>query len=270
MTALQAVVLGVLQGLTEFIPVSSSAHLVVVPFLLGWQEPGVAFVVALHFGTLLAVTTYFFSDIVSLARALFQSVIRRRMGDPKARLAWMILLATIPAVVAGLLFRRFFEGFFSRPFDVAFLLVVTGALLLVGEAVGKQSRELKRLSRPAALGIGFFQALAILPGISRSGATMSAGLLFSLKREAAAKFAFLLAFPIILGTTIFEARKLFGTGGSTPSVLLLVLGVVSAALAGLVAIRFLLGFVARRGLHVFAAYCIIFGTLVIAYSLVVK
>lgn len=270
MTALQAVVLGVLQGLTEFIPISSSAHLVIVPFLLGWQEPGVVFAVALHFGTLLAVTAYFFSDISSLARALALSVIRRRTGDSRARLAWALLLATIPAALAGLLFRRFFEGFFGRPFDVAFLLVVTGALLLIGEAAGRQSRELKRLSRPAAVGIGFFQALAILPGISRSGATMSAGLLFGLKREAAARFAFLLAFPIILGTITFEARGLFGAGGSAPSILLLVLGVVSAALAGLAAIRFLLGFVARRGLHVFAAYCILFGTLVIAYSLVVK
>lgn len=270
MSALQAVFLGILQGATEFIPISSSAHLVIVPFLMGWPEPGIAFAVALHFGTLLAVTAYFFSDIVSLARALTTSIIRRRMGDSKARLAWMILLATIPAILVGLLFRRFFEGFFSRPFDVAFLLVVTGALLLIGEAAGRQSRELKRLSRPAALGIGFFQALAILPGISRSGATMSAGLLFGLKREDATRFAFLLALPIILGTTIFEARKLFGAGGAAPSVFLLLLGVVSAALAGFVAIRFLLGFVARRGLHVFAAYCILFGTLVIAYSLVVK
>lgn len=270
MTALQALVLGIVQGLTEFIPVSSSAHLVIVPFVFGWREPSIAFAIALHFGTLLAVATYFSSEIVSLARALFLSIIRRRGGDAKARLAWAILLATIPAAVAGLLFRRFFEGFFSRPLDVAFLLVVTGALLLIGEAAGKQSRGLKRLSQPAALGIGLFQALAILPGVSRSGATISAGLLFRLKREAATRFAFLLAFPIILGTTAFEARKLFGIGGNAPPIFPLVLGAASAAVAGLVAIHFLLGFVAKRGLHGFAAYCILFGALVIVYSLVVK
>lgn len=268
MSALQAVVLGAVQGLTEFLPVSSSGHLVIVPYLLGWQGPGVAFAVAAHLGTLIAVVVYFASDLNALIRAFLKSLLGRRVDDPKARLAWAIVVATIPAAVAGVLFRGFFERFFDQPFDVAFLLVVTGALLLVGEAFGPQARELNRLGQRAALGIGLFQAAAILPGISRSGATMSAGLLFGLKREAAARFAFLLSAPIVLGTTVYEAWDLVRGAAGAPSLLVLLVGIVSSALAGLAGIRLLLSYVARRGLYVFAAYCIAFGTAVALYSLV--
>ena len=263
MSIVQAVVLGIMQGATEFIPVSSSGHLVLVPWLFGWQEPGLAFDTLLHLGTLLAVLIVFWRDLFSLATAWLRSVTQRQSG-PEARLAWWILLATIPAAVMGALWEERFEALFHSPLYVAMFLLVTGLWLLLAEYLGRQERQAEELSWWQTLLVGLAQGLAIAPGISRSGATIGAGLLLGLKREAAARFSFLLAAPIIFGAGLLQLKKLFEMPHLDAGLLPLVLGFVAAFVSGYACIRFLLAYLRRRSLIVFAVYCWLIGLVALA------
>lgn len=257
MNLFQAIFLGILQGTTEFLPVSSSGHLVLIPWLLGWASPGLAFDAMAHWGTALAVIIYFWRDWVDLIAAALRSLPRIWKGE--ARLAWLIILGTFPAAIIGYLLEDFFERMFARPVAAAGFLLVTAALLIASERLGRRERGLDDLAWRDALIIGAAQALAIFPGISRSGATIAAGLTRGLEREPAARFSFLLATPIILGAGLFKGVELVQMGGLMAQAPALVVGFVTAALVGLGCIHFLLSYLRRRRLYPFAAYCALVG-----------
>jgi undecaprenyl-diphosphatase len=288
MSVLQAIILGIVQGATEFIPVSSSAHLVLVPWLLRWPSPGLAFDTVLHLGTLLAVIVVFWRDLLALAAAWLRSVtalpglVMRRSnpkamatdasregvarsisGSPEARLAWWIILGTIPAALMGVLWEDQFEALFHSPIRVAALLLVTGVWLVLAERLGRKERRAEDLKWWQSLLVGLAQGCAIAPGISRSGATIGAGLLLGLRREAATRFSFLLATPIILGAGLLQIKKLLESGGLGANLAGLVLGFLAAFVSGYACIRFLLGYVRSRGLSVFAVYCWVAGPVAI-------
>ena len=259
MNLFQAFSLGVLQGATEFLPVSSSGHLVLVPWLLGWHAPGLAFDAVVHWGTAVAVVVYFWRDWVALVQAVFRSLRERSLVGQNARLAWFILLGTMPAALIGYLLEDFFEGMFARPLAAAGFLLVTAALLAASERLGRRERDLDALVWPDALLVGLAQALAILPGVSRSGATIAAGLARGLRREPAARFSFLLATPIILGAGLLKVVGLAQTGGLAAQGPTLVVGFVTAGIVGFGCIHFLLRYLQRHRLYPFAVYCAIAG-----------
>ena len=255
MSVFQAIVLGLVQGATEFLPISSSAHLVLVPWLLGWPEPGLAFDAMVHWGTLAAVVAFFWQDLLALAKGWGRSLATRRLNDPEARLAWLILLGTLPGVLAGLLWADFFEGLFGSPAKVAGLLLATGAILAASERLGKRRRQMGDLNFLDSLLIGLAQACAIAPGISRSGATIAMGLWRGLQREAAARYSFLLSAPIILGAGLFQLKALFEAGGMATRLGPLLFGFLAAAISGYFCIKSLLAYLQRGKLYAFAIYC---------------
>lgn len=252
-------VLGAVQGLTEFVPISSSAHLVLVPFALGWETPTLAFDVAVHLGTGLAVVVYFWRELVGLATGSLRTVAGR--GDDRdrtmARLTLLLAAGSVPAAIAGLFLQGFVEGLTDRPEVVAWALVGTAALLLVGEEAYRrrsvfEPRDLTRVGPVDAVVVGLFQALSIIPGISRSGSTITAGLLCGLTRDAAARFSFLLGLPAIVGAGIVEVPDLAGVD---PASVIAATGI--AAVTGFVAIAFLLRFLRTRTMLPFAVYCVL-------------
>ena len=267
MDIIQAVVLGLVQGATEFIPISSSGHLVLVPWLFSWPSPGLAFDTVLHLGTLLAVLAVFWPDLVALVRAWWRSIAQRNLNAPQARLAWWILLGTIPAVLMGMLWEERFEALFHSPLHVSLLLLGTGLWLMLSERLGGKDRQVEDLSWWQSLWIGFAQGCAIAPGISRSGATIGAGLLLGLRRDVATRFSFLLATPIILGAGLLQVKRLLEQPNLDAKLLPLTLGFAAAFLSGYACIRFLLAYVKERSLAVFAAYCWLMGLSTIAIYL---
>ena len=257
--AIQALVMGLVQGLTEFLPISSSGHLILVPWLFGWKDPfidSVAFTVVLHMGTLVALLVYFWRDWVRLVPAGLATIRDRSFrGDPDRRLAWLLLVATIPAVAVGPIFESKLEELVREPAAVAAMLCIGAAILWLAERWGSKARDMAGLSFAESLGIGVAQVLALVPGISRSGISISAGLFLGLNRESAARFSFLMATPVVGGAGIWEARKLMtGEVGVNPSLDVTLIGFVAAAIAGLFAIRFMLEFLRRQPVYAFVAY----------------
>ena len=264
MGLLEAIVLGVVQGLTEFIPVSSSGHLVFVPWLLHWSKPALVFDTTLHLGTLLALLIYFWRDIWEVIVAWLGGWSRRSWSEPAARLGWLIIVGTIPAAVAGLALQDQFEALFGEPGFVGGALVATGFILALSEWVGRRRLEMEKLGFAGAIVAGVAQAVAITPGISRSGATISAGLWLGLKRPAAARFSFLLSMPIIAGAGLSQLVSLLrGHEPVEARSTALVVGFLAAVISGYLCIRFLLSYLQRGTLYVFAAYCWAIGLLVI-------
>ena len=264
----QAIVLGLVQGLTEFLPVSSSGHLIVVPALLGWHDAfidSLAFSVMLHIATLLALLIYFRSDWLRLIPAGLAALRDRSLrDDPDRRLAWLLVVATIPAVIAGVALNDAIETVFREPRLVAVTLVVGAAILFVADRVGSHSKGVDSISFPVAAGIGAAQALALVPGVSRSGISISAGLFAGLDREAAARFAFLLATPITAGAGLWELRKVVtGEAGVELPLVPLVAGMLAALVSGLLAIALLLRYLRTHGLGVFVAYRLALALLVV-------
>jgi undecaprenyl-diphosphatase len=269
-TVLQALVMGIVQGLTEFLPVSSSGHLIVVPFLLGWDDPflnSLAFSVMLHLGTLVALLAYFREDWMRLVPAGLAAIRDRSFrSDPDRRLAGLLAATTIPAAIVGVVFNDLIEDQFRQVGLVALMLVVGGVILFVADRVGRRSRAIPDITFPVAVGIGAAQALALIPGISRSGISIAAGRLAGLDREAAARFAFLMATPITAGAGIFEARKLLtGEAGIDVTTVAgpLVVGMVAALLSGLAAIHFMLRYLRTRSLDVFVWYRFVLSAIVV-------
>lgn len=261
MEIIRAIVLGLIQGVTEFIPVSSSGHLVLVPHLLGWEEPSVAFDVLLHTGTLLALIIYFRNEVLQLLKAFFASIIEKDFKkDFERKLAWLIIIGTLPAVIMALLFKDFFESLFALPLRVSCLLITTGVILLSSERMSPKKRDLNKITIIDSLVIGFAQGLAIAPGISRSGATISVGLLRGLKRESAARYSFLLSIPIILAATANKIKDLMVLSQSNNTTALsCFLGFFAATVSGYFSIKYLLKFLQKGKLNVFAYYCFVFG-----------
>jgi len=260
---LQAIIQGVVQGLTEFLPISSSAHLILLPRLMGWDDPfltSAEFDVMLHLGTLGALLVYFWRDMVRLGRAWLASLRERRLGDdPHRRLAWLLLLTVIPAALVGALFEDFFDETFREALLLIPLLLVVGAgMLAFGERYGRRDRGLERLRVRDALVIGLAQALALFPGISRSGVTIAAGLVVGLQREAAARFSFLMGIPIIAGAGLWKLRVIVSGETSAFEPMVLAAGMAASALAGLAAIAFLLRFLRTRSTGIFIVYRLLF------------
>ncbi len=270
--AIQALVLGIVQGLTEFLPISSSGHLILVPFLLGWKDPfidSLAFSVVLHMGTLVALLAYFWRDWARLIPAGLAALRDRSFrGDPDRRLAWLLAATLPPAVVLGVLLSSFFEENVRKPLLVAVLLVVGAAILWLADRLGRKTDGIERLSFAGAVGIGFAQALALVPGISRSGISISAGLALGLTREAATRFSFLMATPIVAGAGLFELRKLMaGEVTADVNTGAIAIGFAAALVSGLVAIHVLLGFVRSHSMTIFVAYRVLLAALVVVVVL---
>ena len=235
---------------------SSSGHLVLAPWLLGWDNPGLAFDAVLHLGTLFAVIAFFWRDLVELIRGGLLSIKERSLADePRRKTAWLIVLGTIPAAAIGFTLEDFFEVLFATPLWVGILLLGTGVLLMVGERWGGRGLEMQEITWLDALIIGLAQALAIAPGISRSGATISAGLWRGFRREAAARYSFLLAIPIIFGAGLFKLKDLWEGPLFPIAPVTLLTGFLAAAISGFLSIKFLLDYLRKRGLYPFAIYC---------------
>jgi len=275
MDVLQAIIIGIVQGLTEFLPVSSSGHLVLVPEIMGVTS-SLAFDTLLHVGTLVAVVTYFWSDIVHMIRSFISSLTDIPRGnfrngieeDPFKRLAWMVIIGTIPAGLAGVLFKDFFESLFSSITAVGFFLIVTGLLLWGSERISARINEklpVEKLGVRDSLIIGGAQALAIAPGISRSGATISAGLFLGFERELAARYSFLLSIPAILGAALIQVKDI--SAGMDLLGASMIAGFVASAVSGYIAIKFLLKLIRERDLYVFAYYCFALGLLILGVSI---
>jgi len=261
MTTLRAVVLGVLQGAGEFLPISSSGHLIVLPFLMGWPDSGLAFDVALHLGTLAAVAFAFWRDWLRLLKGGLRGLASRRpLADPDARLLVYLALATLPGAVAGLLLDEWAETVFRSPALVALMMALMGVVLWLADRRSGTAGEGEVVRLRDALLIGLAQALAIVPGTSRSGATISMALFLGHKREAAARFSFLLALPITAGAALVKVPDLVASGAELRPVFL---GMLAAAVSGFVAIRFLLRYVRTRSYAPFVWYRFAFALVVL-------
>ena len=267
-TIVQALIMGVVQGLTEFLPISSSGHLIIVPFLFGWTDPfitSLAFSVMLHIGTLAALLVYFRADWFRLVPAGFAAIRDHSFrADPDRRLAWLLVTATIPAALAGFLLSDVIETAFRDIGLVAVTLVVGAVILWLADRWGGRTKGVGDVTFPLAFGIGAAQALALIPGISRSGISISASRFAGLDREAAARFSFLMATPITLGAALFEVRKLAaGETGLDVSLGPLVVGMIAAFVSGMIAIGFLLRYLRTRSLDIFVAYRLVLAAIVV-------
>jgi undecaprenyl-diphosphatase len=265
---LQSLVLGVVQGLTEFLPVSSTAHLIVVPKLFGWTlDPRFVFPfdILIQWGTLLAVLVYFWRDLFIIARATLAGLVSRQpLAAPESRLGWMIVIATLPAVVVGLFLKGFFERLHQQPIAIALILIVFSGMIYAVERMGRRSRGLDSLTWRDALIIGGAQALALVPGVSRSGATITGGLFVGLERQAAARFSFIASIPALLGAGVLALPDLFQQPDFSGMLLPLAMGTLAAAVVGFACIHWLLGFIAKRSMDVFVWYRVIAGVVMLA------
>ncbi len=267
MTYLQAIVLGIVQGLTEFIPVSSSGHLVLVPHLLGWRfshAQAFVFDVLVQWGTLFAVFIYFRSDLVTIGLAFVRGVVRGKpFADADSRMGWYLVLATLPAVVAGLAAKDLVESAFASPRATGIFLLCTALLLVIAERVGHRNRSMEEMTWGDALWIGCSQVLALLPGISRSGSTIAGGMTRHLDRSAAARFSFLMSVPVMVGAGVLALGDLAALPATDHFLQPLLAGFLAALVSGYIAIRWLLAYLSRHSLYGFAVYCVVLGLLVL-------
>ncbi|HXF61449.1 MAG TPA: undecaprenyl-diphosphatase UppP [Caldilineaceae bacterium] len=268
---LRALVLGVVQGATEFIPVSSSAHLVIMPWLAGWPDPSLLFDTVLHWGTLLALLLVFWRELWAIFIATLQSIGRRSLADPNARLGWYIVVGTLPAVGIGYFFEGFFETLYSDAAAAGRALFITALLLTGSELLARRRArgvDLTSVSWDQAIAIGFAQAVALVPGISRSGSTIAMGLGIGLRREAAARYSFLLGIPAVFGAGLLQLLQALDTDPTevTAHLPALVVGFIASALVGYLVIRWLLAYLRSHTLYVFAVYCLLLGALVVALA----
>ncbi|MFA5890915.1 MAG: undecaprenyl-diphosphate phosphatase [Actinomycetota bacterium] len=263
MSVFQALILGIVQGLTEFLPISSSGHLTLVPFIAGWPAPTLAFAVAVHIGTLVAVAAVFRAEIAMLARTALGW---KRAPESDRSLLRMIVIGTIPAAIIGITLEKVIGGAFERPVLVSLLLGVTGYFLMSTETI-VETREAEtvpgaisgrpetELTTADALAVGFAQAVSILPGISRSGSTIGTGMRMGLSRVGATRFSFLLSIPIIFGAALAETPSIMNEGFGTGAGTAFAIGIASSAISGFLAVRWFIGTIQRRGLRPFGIYC---------------
>lgn len=261
MTIFQALVLGLIQGLTEFLPISSSAHLALAPFLFGWSDPGLAFDVALHFGTLLAVLWFFRREWHDLIRAAGAIATTRKADTPEKKRVVFLILATIPGAIGGLLLEERAETVFRAPAITACALIAMGLILWAVDRFSAQSRSIDRMTWQDALLIGTAQVVALVPGVSRSGSTITAGRALKLDRQSAAIFSFLMSMPITAAAVILKAPDVLAQGGLGTQV---VVGVAAAGISSWLAIAVLLRYVSKHSYGIFALYRLLLGALVLA------
>lgn len=262
MEIFQAAVLGLVQGLGEFLPISSSAHLVIAPWLFGWRDPGLGFDLALHWGTLLAVVAYFRIDVWNLIKGFWHSLwpsTRDIRNNIWQKLSWLLVLASVPGAIIGKLLEEQASTVFRSPLLIAITLSVFGLILLFVDKYSKKQKDLGHITWVDSLIVGLSQAFAIIPGVSRSGSTMTAGLALGFKREDTARFSFLMSLPIILGAGLLKVGE-FGDGVSTQA---LVVGFVTAAVSGFLSIKYLIKYLATHDFKIFVWYRFLFAALII-------
>jgi len=258
MTAFQAVILGILQGLGEFLPISSTAHLILAPWFFGWSDPGLSFDGALHVGTLIAVVAFFWRDWISIFKAAFKSKVSDRTdrtdrtdGEAySANLLWLLVVASVPGALFGMLFDDKAEQALRNPLLIALTLSVVGLVLYLVDKYAVHKKEIGKITIKDSVIIGLSQAIAIIPGVSRSGATMTAGLSLGLSRESAARFSFLLSTPIIFGAALVKVPHLLKGGITLP----ILLGILASAITGYIAIKYMLRFIQKVGYAPFFWY----------------
>ena len=266
MSVFESIVLGVVQGLTEFLPISSTAHLRIVPAVLGWEDPGAAFTAVTQLGTMAAVLIYFREDLWAVARAWLGSLRRPELrGSPDARMGWYLIAGTVPIVIFGKLFENQIETGARDLYVIGTMLVLFGLVLFAADRAARLDRDLPDLSTRDGVTIGFAQSLALIPGVSRSGATITAGLLLGLDRAAAARFSFLLSVPAVVLSGLYELSKIArGTESTDAGALSLVLATGLAFVFGYASIAFLLRYLATHDLTPFVVYRVLVGALVLA------
>ena len=255
MEMIQSIILGVVQGITEFLPISSSGHLVIIPWLFNWKDMGLTFDVALHLGTLISIVIYFWQDWFEILK------------NWKKPLLWLILAACLPAAAVGFIFEDYFETTFRNPLFVGVFMILMGLLLFAAEILGKMRRDIKDIGLKDAFFIGFSQVLALMPGVSRSGITMTAGVFSGLNREAAAKFSFIMSVPIIAGAGLFKLRHIIVHGLPQAEAIPFYVGFISSAIAGYFVIKYLLAYLRRHTFYVFVWYRLIVGIAIIVVCL---
>ncbi len=268
MNVLQSMILGVVQGLTEFLPISSTAHLLLTQYLFGWQIPAsqyFIFDVLVQLGTLLALIIYFWADLFLIVKCWLAALLQRQpFSNAEARLGWYLILATLPALVGGFFFKDLLEQLFADPALAASIrLLITTVLLLMAEYLNRHDRSLESLNWKDALWTGLFQVLSVFPGASRSGSTITGGMTRRLERPAAARFAFLLSIPTMLAAGGYESLKLINSPDLSAMILPVVAGFITAAIVGYLAIRWLLGYLNRHSLTIFAVYTAVLGLAVL-------
>jgi undecaprenyl-diphosphatase len=260
MTILQALILGIVQGLCEFIPISSSGHLILVPWLFGWNffllhpDLNKTFDVALHLGTFIAAVIYFWHQIVVILRSWVHSLRTRRVETADERLAWLLLISTIPAGLVGVAFESFIEDRLGKPYLICLMMIAFALVMLVADRTAKLNKSMSDLRWPGALGIGVAQAVALAPGVSRSGITMVTGLFLGLDRESAARYSFLLSVPVIGGAAIYKAAQLAKNGMPPHMAAPFAVGMAAAAISGLIAIWFVLSYLRTHTFTLFVVY----------------
>ncbi len=263
MDAFQAIVLGIVQGLTEFLPISSSGHLRIVPAFAGWEDPGAAFTAVIQLGTVAAVLLYFRNDLLNIARAWFAGLRDpSRRAELDSRMGWYLIIGTIPIVVFGFAFDDQIEEDLRSLNLIAGTLIGLGLLLLLAERVARRDREIEGVTWRDSLVIGFAQAAALIPGVSRSGATITAGLFLGFDRAAAARFSFLLSVPAVVLSGLYQLRDIGGEGGA--GVVPTILATIAACVSGYASIAVLWKFLVTHTTFVFVAYRVVLGIVVFA------
>ena len=265
MRDLHAIVEGIVQGLTEFLPISSTAHLRIVPAFFGWPDPGAAFTAVIQLGTMSAVLLYFRHDLWRIARSWLRSLRDPALrGDLDARMGWYIILGTIPIGIFGFIFRDQIETGGRNLYLIGSALIVLGLVLYTADEVGRRTRTLEQINRDDGVTIGFAQALALIPGVSRSGATISAGLFRGFDRPSAARYSFLLSVPAVVLSGLFELRKVGGP--HQPDVGAVIIATLVAFVVGYASIAFLLRYLVRHTMLLFVVYRVVLGVVVIALT----
>lgn len=261
----QAIILGIVQGLTELLPISSSAHLNLIPTIFNWNVPE-SFDVALHFGTLLAIGIFFFKDWIELIIGGFKKVFKKE-DSTQGRMFWYIVAATIPGGIIGFILDKYAEDFLTKPLIIAIALIVMGIILYLVDKNAKSETEYENMTFKQTFLIGLSQALAFIPGVSRSGITMTTGRLMGVKRESTAKYSFMLSAPIVLAATVFKLGDFieYFTIASTTGIIAFILGVLVSFVVGIIVIKFLLNYLKKGSFKIFAIYRVIIGLLVIAW-----
>ncbi len=274
MEIVAAAFLGIIQGLTEFLPISSTAHLILVPWFLGWNYEGLTFDVALHVGTAVAVLTFFLRDWIRLGRELLLGIKEGKwLGNADRRLAWFLIVGTLPAMAAGLAFEEAIETTLRSPLVIVFTLTALGAVLLFAEKRGKHTRAIENYTWADALCIGFSQAIALIPGVSRSGITMTTAMLRDSTRTSAARFSFMLSTPVILGAGILKAMQLMETvhhpmaGAEPVRWSVMIVGFLFAAVSGFLCIRYFLKYLQTKSFMPFVVYRFLLAGLILVYFL---
>lgn len=258
----EAIILGIVQGLTEFLPISSSGHLVLLPAVLGWTSPPLVFDTTVHLATLIAVLAVFWRDVLKILTGWVRGLINRQpLETTESRLGWWIILGTIPGILTGLFLEEQIEFLFTSHTAAGIFLLVTALILILAELLGRRQKGLSEITWRDSLLIGIGQACAIAPGLSRSGTTIFAGMLTGLNRETAARFSFILSIPIITGAGLVQFFNLIDEGNLLAEAPVLLAGFATAAISGYIAIRLFLNYLRKRPLYPFAVYCVVVGIL---------